>query len=199
MTITFISVILLVSTTVLSYEGNIWIPILQVMKQRLRGTVHWLSQQVVLHQVCLTGLQFKLTVFSWSGNSLGLLSFTCISTITSRSKQRRKTQGISKGSFLFRIALDSCLFLSTAIQPPVLSVLEKISQTYHLYPIPLPTPILGSYIPLMKGAGTSEGFSYLLYTFLVPSSFSRWQPESASASPAAGPSPLNGFWCLPTT
>lgn len=26
---------------------------------------------------------------------------------------------------MFRIALDSCLFLSTAIQPPVLSVLEK--------------------------------------------------------------------------
>lgn len=69
-----------------------------------------------------------------------------------------------------RIALDSYLFLSIAIQPPVLSALEKISQTYHLYPIPLPTPILDSYIPLLEVASTSKGFSYHILS-LFPAYF----------------------------
>ena len=107
---------------------------------------------------------------SWSGNNVGLLSFTCITIITSRSKQRSKTQGIIKGSFLFRIVLDSCLFLSIAIQPPVLSALEKISQSYRLYPISLLTPILHSYIPLLEVASTSKGFSHHILS-LFPAHF----------------------------
>lgn len=128
-------------------------------------------------------IQFQLTVSSRSGNNLCLLSFTCISIITSRSKQRGKTRGISKGSFLFRIALDSCSFLSTAIQPPVPSVLENISRTSHLYPIPLPTPILDSHVPSWRLQPLPKGFpvSYILscsqLIFQVAARVSIWKPS----------------------
>ena len=128
-------------------------------------------------------IQFQLTVSSRSGNNLCLLSFTCISIITSRSKQRGKTRGISKGSFLFRIALDSCPFLSTAIQPPVPSVLENISRTSHLYPIPLLTPILDSHVPSWRLQPLPKGFpvSYILscsqLIFQVAARVSIWKPS----------------------
>lgn len=146
--------------------------------------------------VCLTCTSLSSLCFHEVVTDLGYLSFTYISTITAGQNREGRLKELLKAPFCSELPL-SCLFLSTLFQPPVLSVLEKISQTYHLYPIPLHDPNFRLLYPPLGGASTFRGFLSLIY-FPYSQLIFQVAAKSASAEPSCRPLPLDGFWCLPT-